>query len=488
MVLLYDLYRKLSGQTGKKTEQDLINEMKLKSTLSNLSQGLGRIGDIYRGQPGRPMQNVGGGPLQELKLREMLAQTKDRQVARERERDQTFAQDALVAPERYQKFPKSGEEVLWNQPPGPGLGPATLGASQSGGLDAAGRRALLARADQPAFVKAAMESEFPGEKKYGKPIPLVNEEGETRMVRFPEGGGEAIEVAYTPVEEPPDLKASDYVNVKKPGGGSELVRAEDVGGRELYEKDPAPLAFERKMEMANIDPSSPEGQELIRADLAGQQISFEQTPGGGVKLTVGKGTGGGDLEKKTAGVVEAKILSSSDTLDAVREIRKKFKPEYQEIGTRWDQWITSWRSKGGLDISPEDRGVYEGFVSYRTDAGRMFSEILNRLAGTAVTPLELERTAIFTPNPGTGIFDGDDPIQLAQKLDSLEEYSRRAMLKYHYIRLNGLTINDVDMDEMPGLVQQRGDELEAKFSEEGLSGDELYQKVQKNLAVEFGQI
>ena len=60
------------------------------------------------------------------------------------------------------------------------------------------------------------------------------------------------------------------------------------------------------------------------------------------------------------------------------------------------------------------------------------------------------------------------------------------MMKYHYINKNGLTINDVDVDDMPSMMNARGNELAAKYEQQGLTGNELSAAVRAALGDEFG--
>ena len=284
-------------------------------------------------------------------------------------------------------------------------------------------------------------------------------------------------------------EAGEPVWVRQPTVPGEGPPVEGAPGYSPYEKEPAPLALERKMEMMGIDPASPEGQEILAADLAGQEISFVQRPDGTVEVKVGKGVGGSGesgLTKPTLTSVEKKILSTGDTLMHLKSIRDKFLPEYQTLGGKWAMWQTGAKAFLDWDVSPEDRQIYTDFVTYRADAAQLFALVLKDLSGVAVNPTELERAKAWLPSPGSSLFDGDDPIALMAKVNRFEEFSRRAIMKYHYVRKYGLNILDVDVLQMDGIVDKRGDELEAKYIGDGYTGEALNDQVKIALKKEFG--
>ncbi len=209
-------------------------------------------------------------------------------------------------------------------------------------------------------------------------------------------------------------------------------------------------------------------------------------PNGEMEVVQGPGAASGDLTKTTANEVQKKILSSGDTLSQIAAIRAKAKPEYQQIGPRWGALVTSMKDKSGLAVSPEDKQQLNEFTAYRAEASQMFSNILKDLSGTAVTPGELARAEGWLPNPGTGLVDGDSPTELASKVDRMEAFTKRALAKYSYINQHGLDPRKVDVDQMPKIIQDRGDEIAGEYAKRGLEGDQLKSQVKARLVEEFG--
>lgn len=205
---------------------------------------------------------------------------------------------------------------------------------------------------------------------------------------------------------------------------------------------------------------------------------------GGFTMTQGSGVG---LGKPTMNKVEQKVLNAGDTLAQLTSIQSRYKPEFQEIGTKTGMAWTALKDKINSDsLSPEEKANLEEFTAYRADAGQMFALTLKELSGVAVNPTEMKRAETWLPNPGTGVFDGDSPAQLKGKLDRFEEFTRRALMKYAYVQKNGLDINNVDVDDMPGLMNKRGAEIEQELASQNLPAADLKAAVKTRLADEFG--
>lgn len=195
----------------------------------------------------------------------------------------------------------------------------------------------------------------------------------------------------------------------------------------------------------------------------------------------------GDMTKATAGAVQKRLLGAGDTLSSLASIRDKYRPEFQQLGTRWDAFTTRWQEKLEIgDVSPEDQALLSDYSTYRADAGQLFALTLKDLSGVAVNPTEFKRAQAWLPNPGTGLIDGDSPTELRSKIDRFEEFSKRALMKYSYINQHGLTVDDIDVNDIPNIVNRRGNEIASELQGQGLKGDALKQAVKLRLADEFG--
>jgi hypothetical protein len=243
------------------------------------------------------------------------------------------------------------------------------------------------------------------------------------------------------------------------------------------------------------DPTSPTGTRY--ADVNKAEGAAGKPPSGmelefgpdGQLSRISTGRKGG-LDKTVTTGVQKKILSVGDTMNSITAIKNRFKPEFQQIGTRWGNFKTAWKSKLNMPISPEEKQALDEYSQYIAEAAQNFSLVLKDMSGVAVNPTEFKRTEAWLPNPGTGIFDGDSPIELEAKIKRFEDFTRRVLAKYNYINANGLSINDVDVDQMPAIIRKRGDVLARKYSQgpAGLSGEDLKRAVRRTLADEFGLV
>ena len=211
-----------------------------------------------------------------------------------------------------------------------------------------------------------------------------------------------------------------------------------------------------------------------------------------VKVTAAKAQAEKDIalaniQPSTATKLEEKLLSASDIRSQVSNIRSSFKPEYQtysvQSGMAWSALKDKFNSKS---LSEKDQQGLAEFTEYRANAGQMFSNVLKELSGAAVNPTEFKRAEAYLPNPGSGIFDGDSPTQMAAKIKKMEEFTDKALAKYTYIRKNGFDVNAVDVDQMPKIMNDRGNAISKELSAKGLRGDALKTAVTTQLSQEFG--
>jgi hypothetical protein len=246
------------------------------------------------------------------------------------------------------------------------------------------------------------------------------------------------------------------------------------------------------------DPESPTGTRIVRAKEAvgkpgkmPKGLDIEFTDEGKVKsISTGGKKGKGGIEKPVRTTVQKKILSAGDTMNSITAIKNRFRPEFQEIGTRWGNMVTAWKSKAGMKIDPAERQALDDYSQYIAEAAQNFSLVLKDMSGVAVNPTEFKRTEAWLPNPGTGLLNGDSPIELEAKIKRFENFTRRALAKYHYINNKGLTLDDVDVNQMPAIIRKRGDELAKKYStgENAIYGEDLKNAVRQTLADEFGLV
>ena len=253
--------------------------------------------------------------------------------------------------------------------------------------------------------------------------------------------------------------------------------------------------------MDYTDPENPI-QRFVSQQEAMNNKDYQPIPSGMKVQSDGQGgfqlvTGTATLTKPTMGAVEKKIISSSDMLDKLNAAGARFKKEYHQIEGRFGAmktavlekaegtWITDWLGSA----KPEEKQFLGEFTAYKATTAETFTQILKELSGVAVNPNEYKRAEAFIPNVGSGLFDGDSPSQVKAKRENMQRFVTNALRKYHYIRRNDLSVTDPGtpgLEQMPKIMQDRGQELYIQYSGQGLSPEQILDSVTRKLIEEFG--
>ena len=239
------------------------------------------------------------------------------------------------------------------------------------------------------------------------------------------------------------------------------------------------------------DPTSPTGRRYVsRSEAMGQAapdsgMSLSVGPDGEVNFSTGGASGLGNRAQNEA---ETKLLGMGDTLMQVTRLAERFKPQYQTIGGKaaGNVWLPLKDKFAKGSLTQEEQAYLEDFTNYRAEAGQLFSSILKDLSGVAVNPTEFKRAEAYVPNPGTGMFDGDSPTQLKSKSERFVDFYKKAMARYAYVTRKGMNIGDVKLNDVPQLMQKRGNQLSREYKKQGMEGAELREAVKSRLAQEFG--
>lgn len=194
------------------------------------------------------------------------------------------------------------------------------------------------------------------------------------------------------------------------------------------------------------------------------------------------------LGQKAQNEVQEQLLNTTAQLAQVNRISERFKPEFQQIGTRAGMAWSAIKDKGGMTLDPQDRKALGEFTQYRAEAANFYADRLKAMSGAAVTEHEMKRQSAYLPNPGTGVFDGDSPTELAAKNGRMREFFQNVTARLHYVSKSGMSVKDVPLEKMPSVIRDRGNELEAGFKKRGLEGDDLKNAVRRQLAGEFGLV
>lgn len=221
---------------------------------------------------------------------------------------------------------------------------------------------------------------------------------------------------------------------------------------------------------------------------SGEQITVG--PDGEVRITRGPVP---TNSRSTQKVIDEQLLTVGDTLQATRSMLRDYDAKYHQVGTRLRNAFTTLKDKAGIDISAYDKAELEDFTRYKAGVSQQQAQIIKSLSGAAVTATEEKRLNSFLVNAGTGIFDGDSPVQAEQKLQSFLEQNELIQARYAYLSAQGLsadeeTLEKYPIDQMQPIMQQRFDILLDAFTRmyPQMPAEEVRKKARDELGREFG--
>jgi hypothetical protein len=213
---------------------------------------------------------------------------------------------------------------------------------------------------------------------------------------------------------------------------------------------------------------------------------------GGVEINsplVGNMTPG----KGAATKIDEGMLDATKGLMRLDTIASQFKPEFQTIATRGEQWWSSVKEKAGVDLKTKEKADLEEFSKFKRNAIDSLNQYIQSITGAAMSEQEAQRILRGMPNPGQGIFDGDSPTEFKAKLDDAMKQTKQAVARLAYLKRNGMSLEDglgkgVTLDRMPQLMNERGKKIEEELRAAQPNADQkaLQRAVRRQLGVEFG--
>lgn len=259
---------------------------------------------------------------------------------------------------------------------------------------------------------------------------------------------------------------------------------------------PTPTELSRLIAERNAlkpdDPNRPVYDQAISKQVSQTGMSIRTNPDGSVEIIQGPGAGTEGLTNKTRNDLQATTVQAREGLARLRAIKTQFRPEYQQLGPRWANLATAWKDKAGMSVGKADAENLRKFSQFKADALNNINLYIKEITGAAMSNAEAERIQKGVPNPGSGLIDGDSPVEFASKLDGttrrLSEVNARAM----YALKHGLTTDQmfaIPLDTVPGLIDKRGADLEAEVKRQNpaITEEELRALVAERLLQEFGQ-
>jgi hypothetical protein len=222
-------------------------------------------------------------------------------------------------------------------------------------------------------------------------------------------------------------------------------------------------------------------------------VTIEYDAEGRPIVRAGEGGGTGAVTKTTQTALEKDVVDLGDTLQQYRRMQQAYAPRFQTIGNRWENLKSTIQSKAGYTLAPEAEAELKAFTTHKREAGAAFSEAVKKFAGTAMTAQEAERVLVWNPNAGSGLWDGDSPVEYETKMNKGAEALEMAIARKQYLLRNGIRFDfakdnngGISLDQMPELMKKRAVEIASELKGGGVEGDALNQRLRERMRQEFG--
>lgn len=193
---------------------------------------------------------------------------------------------------------------------------------------------------------------------------------------------------------------------------------------------------------------------------------------------------GGDmaLGKAATTKVDEGLLDTSAALMRIERIGKEYKPAWSTYLKQGEMGFNAFREKLGGKLSPEQQKELSSYTSWRSSSLDNMNRTIKELTGSAMGVEEANRIMATLPNPD------DAPSQFQRKLEDAKQQTRMALARLTYIKRNGMAMQDVPLDKVPSIINERGGVLEQETKRKfpNMSGAEVSRLVKRQLAQEFG--
>ena len=215
-------------------------------------------------------------------------------------------------------------------------------------------------------------------------------------------------------------------------------------------------------------------------------MSFSVDADGNVEMSTG-----GEHPAATNARIDKKIMATTDSFVKMVGLASEYNPEYLTVPFRAKAWwdgVKSKFSKDGLGgLSETEVAQMDSYYQFARDSVEMLNQYIHDITGAQMSAAEIVRLKAAMPNIGTGIFDGDNPIEFRNKLRAAIEET--IVARARYIHYKNQDFNDLDpenLGEIMSLTNMK-DMMVARekyWFDQGLDEDAVVDK----LRTEFGII
>jgi len=214
-----------------------------------------------------------------------------------------------------------------------------------------------------------------------------------------------------------------------------------------------------------------------------------------------------DAEKDGLGTtakndIDEKIVSGLDQVSRLEAMNQTFQDKYQTIGTRLKMTGTGWLAKiDPSKVSPQDAKDLTDFAKDRRRGIENLNLTIKDITGAAMSNPEAARIMQQVPNPGTGIFDGDDPVTYRAKMQDALNQTRLAIIRRAWLKKNNPQLleqlagrkmegieNAMPLDRMRDMMNERKNQIYQQLKQRtpNATREQLLPFVGQQLNQEFG--
>jgi hypothetical protein len=419
---------------------------------------------------------------------------------------------------------QAGNPVPWKNPDPVGL-PYEIRSRKTGEVQRSGKTGTRDNtgelldygqvAPQPsgpsAVLSSLLRSGDPGAMDLGGKLGLeqaLKPKPKERLIKYNNGGkpafateAEALRLGLQPWEKPTkgsakwktlnkdEMAASNFLP------GSVVQQNEETGAFKVNFTPKGKTAEDRNGELATValkmlEPLGTDNTQINHArELAqggfgkeaiammkknGMKISVDKD---GVTFEQGGMAGAGDgagIQKATRRKLEESMMKASQTQGQLTEILADYEPDFLTIPGKVEKYFEGVSLGWGKNLdSPEADEAYDKYTDFRASSGNLFSTMLKDLSGGAVTEPEAKRAEAWLPNPGKGIWDGDNPRQFESKARKLLYFQKMAKMRSGLILKHGFDAEK--MQRQLGILNVRSGQKGFKSFKDKV-GTKLYNK------------
>lgn len=186
--------------------------------------------------------------------------------------------------------------------------------------------------------------------------------------------------------------------------------------------------------------------------------------------------GDAPLDKSVSKAAQEKVISAGESLARLQRIKDTYKPEYLTYQGKAENYLSSIKSKAGVDLSPQEKEDLQQRRKFTQAVNYDFNQYRKEITGAAAAVSELEnlKKAALNDDLGPDEFEAAFSEYVEERQRSLRIYNKllreglKPGTKQFGSALDQLFIGSGDDD-----INARGDELEAN----GLSEEQVLEQL-----------